>query len=781
MRTSLETVEVTSYKKARILYDNWEEYAERNPEVFDRNERKRLQEYMNGAEIKGDKAKKKIYYHYKSGKIGRQYVYGYGLQNMKREIRQTIAGEYYEDIDMVNSEPTLLLGYCKKAKYGNEGIKYYCENREKCLKELMRNSKCNREEAKRAVIKIINGGNPYPESRCEWFDKFKKDVKEVHKSISENPAYKKRLSEISEEKGYNEIGTLISEIFQEIENECLCKCIEYVGKMNKKALSKIVLIFDGFMISREEHIDERWLKELSEYVTKETGYEVKYIKKEMNDTIDTTNMKQKDDSKFEIRQLKAKNDEEAGEIVANTLEGQCYCCRGNIWIRTRKDRIYVCDEETIDIELIGRCMAMNIKKENGNKLVEYSANIKSARSIAQSAKIRIKTDKRYVDDKFVDRMIKYTKDKIFYKNGYIMMTDGGHKVVIERDEEDYEIITPVRICMDVPEMEYITDEIRDNLYKRVLMPIFGKRELMKNYLQHVARAITGHIEDKDWLIMQGMRNCGKGVLTLLNKYTFDVYANETGANNFIMERQHTVEDPKKYAWLGQNMWTRILTTSEIKCDNNDRTIKVDGNLIKGKLTSGGDTVEVRDLYQRAIKITPQCRLFMMCNDIPPFAPPDALQTVTKITFPSQFVEKNVYDNMKKEGTLNVNTKLADLSVKNYVMRKDVCDCYLSLVINAYTKEKVVNCNEVEEDTKEMKVDMGDETSIITSNFKFTGRKEDYILSSELVEYNKRMDMNISIVKLRSILKFNGAKMSNHLGEDKTQRGYIGVKFIKEDS
>lgn len=65
----------------------------------------------------------------------------------------------------------------------------------------------------------------------------------------------------------------------------------------------------------------------------------------------------------------------------------------------------------------------------------------------------------------------------------------------------------------------------------------------------------------------------------------------------------------------------------------------------------------------------------MCNDISPFAPPDVLQPVTKISFPSQFVEEEIYEMKKRESSMNKNTLKEDLSIKDYVMRDDVCSCY----------------------------------------------------------------------------------------------------------
>lgn len=781
MLKSFESTEIVSLDIARKIYDNWGKIKfANNDDMVTSIEKCKLREYINKGIVDGKKAKVNVTYHYSRNKIkkSRQMVYGVGLQNLKREIRHSIANEYYYDIDMVNSEPTLLLNYCIKAGYKHDAIEFYCVNREKCLHEMKEKCKLNRIDAKKVILSVVHG-KKYT-YKLKWFSNFSDEIDGVHKQIKENPAYAKQIEKIRETKDYNIIGTLLSEIFQEIENDCLMKCLEFLVSEDI-TIKHIVLMFDGFMIPKKDvNISDKLLEQMSEYVSKTTGYNVKYIQKDMDEGIDTMTFKIDDKSDFIDTPKLANNDFEASDILLEYLEGQCFYCNNQIWLRTQTERVYVCDEMQIMDEMINKCMMMGIRKiaKNG-KHSDYSSNISHARNIVSCAINKIKTSSKYRDEEFVDRMITYSRDKIFFRNGYIIMGDEW-KCVIEDDYDDYDITTPIRISYDIPIFDKINEETKTLLMDKVLLPIFGEKEVLNNYLQHIARAITGHIEDKDWVIMQGMRNSGKGVITSLNKNTFGVYSNETSANNFLMERQHTVEDPKKYAWLNQNRWTRLLHTSEVKFDASDKTIKVDGNLIKNKLASGGDVVEVRDLYQSAIRIKPQCRLFMMCNDIPPISPPDAVQTLTKFSFPSQFVEEEIYETKKKEKTLYKNTLKADLSIKDFVMRKDVCDCYLQMILNSYANKKVINCAKVRENTSELKMDFGDETSVVANHFKFTGSKKDSVLASDLIEFHRKSNMNVSICKLKDILRFNGAVDDKHLGDNKSQRGFICVKLIQNN-
>ena len=774
---SLRSEEIYNYRKAKTIYDNWEKIKfEEKRKVRLEEEKKKLGVYLSGSEKKGKKGyiEREYYYAKTKPKSSRQMVRGVGLQNLMREIRQTITKDYYYDVDMVNSEPTLLLNYCEKNGYKCESIKYYCEHRDECLKEIIGKYNVSRKTSKEVVLSIINGGACRYD--VEWLKEYTKEIREVHKKIMKNPAYSSRIHRIQDSGEKNVVGKMISEILLEIENECLMSCVEYMKK-EKICIKRIVLIYDGFMIPKKEvKMGNKWLRRLSKYVCEKTGYEVAYSVKPMEEVLDLEGLEMTDDPIMNC--VIANNDNDASEYLLAEMVDQICKCENEVWVYSRSERIYVCEERAVISELVTRCMALHIKKRVGQKYTTYSDNISGARSIATTALEKVRTDVDFKDDDFVKRMIAYTKDKIFYRNGYIR-TYPEMEIVNDMGEEC--VMTPVRISKDIPDLDKISEEDVIEFEQKVLIPIFKKSAVIGNYLAHIARAITGHIEDKDWLIMSGMRNSGKGVLTELNDTTFGCYVGITSANNFLMERMHTTEDPKKYAWLYQMRWKRILHTSEIKIDCGEMGTKMDGNLIKGKLSSGGDPVEVRDLYQKAVRIVPQCRLFMMCNDIPPISPPDALQTVTKIRFPREFIEEDIYDALKTEGKLEGNMMKADITIKDYVRREDISDIYLGLVLKAYRDMKVVNCQVVKEETLELKADMGDERSILDQFFVITKNRNDIIMSHELRDFHENGKIKVSFNKLKDILKSkDGVIEDPHVNKDGsrgTRRGLRGSQIF----
>ena len=59
----------------------------------------------------------KVNYKHKKGvlNVGRYFAEGaLSLQSFKKQIRHTLARDYYVDVDMVNAHPTILMQYCKR-------------------------------------------------------------------------------------------------------------------------------------------------------------------------------------------------------------------------------------------------------------------------------------------------------------------------------------------------------------------------------------------------------------------------------------------------------------------------------------------------------------------------------------------------------------------------------------------------------------------------------------------------------------------------------------------
>lgn len=217
----------------------------------------------------------------------------------------------------------------------------------------------------------------------------------------------------------------------------------------------------------------------------------------------------------------------------------------------------------------------------------------------------------------------------------------------------------------------------------------------------------------------------------------------------------------------------MIFTNEITVDTADKRNKMNGNIIKGKIASGGDVLNARKNYQDEIEFRIQGRLFMMCNDLPPITPADTMETMHMVSFPYQYVEK------LDENSLPF-MRVRDDNIKAYCAQDDTVAAYIHLVLDAFKDHPVRACESVAKDTIAYRLEGGDEWTLMKEFFKVTGAKADRVASADVAAFLKAKGMNLTPQKARKRLEMMGAKYSEHLViHGKRARGFVGVKLPEE--
>ena len=209
-------------------------------------------------------------------------------------------------------------------------------------------------------------------------------------------------------------------------------------------------------------------------------------------------------------------------------------------------------------------------------------------------------------------MVAYTKDNIPYtkfiiNRDYVVDTTCVHQVYTD-------VIYPI---FDV---KYDTDHnvIKDDNYKH-----------MQYTLNSMSRKLAGHIiEDKDWLIMLGDRNSGKGVLQEAFIQTFEKYIGMFNTSVLLTKPTGCGEDSKLNAWMLDFEFTRIMFGSEIQIGldaKGKHTSKLNGVLLKS--LTGGDKLKARSNNVDAREFNIQSSIILTANDIPTCEPADALENL----------------------------------------------------------------------------------------------------------------------------------------------------------
>jgi hypothetical protein len=191
------------------------------------------------------------------------------LERMEKEIRGTLCGKYYEDIDIVNCHPVLLWQFAKRY-YGTdlEEVRRYCDNRDKYLEQISD----NRDVAKTAMISLMYGGSP----KQDFLKPFYNEVQQMAIRIMNDPIYADLLQWVVKQGG-NTVGSFLSYVLQTEERRVMMSLREQFMKRDR---SVDVLAYDGVQVRMtDEPIPSTLLRQVEQDSLKQTGYSITLDKK----------------------------------------------------------------------------------------------------------------------------------------------------------------------------------------------------------------------------------------------------------------------------------------------------------------------------------------------------------------------------------------------------------------------------------------------------------------------------------------------------------------------
>ena len=212
--------------------------------------------------------------------MGRLFAQSASLQNLPREFRGAIGDNYY-DLDMENAHPSILLQYCQKNDIKCEALEYYVNNRNEVINKIMNDFQLDKSDVKQLFLSVMNGGKR-DGITDPFFMKFKTECERIHTFIASlNP---KLLKDVCKRKEYNVNGSLTNIILCNTENEILLYAVQY---LMLEGYNVDVLVFDGCMVrKKDKEITEELLSRLSDYVYDKTKYKIKFVQKQLDNSID---------------------------------------------------------------------------------------------------------------------------------------------------------------------------------------------------------------------------------------------------------------------------------------------------------------------------------------------------------------------------------------------------------------------------------------------------------------------------------------------------------------
>ncbi len=157
-----------------------------------------------------------------------------GLCMFSRRLRNTLAFQWYKDIDMINASYTFVAIKAKEYNIPDmEWVFDYIENREFILKSTMESENCDRDTAKQQFTKRI--------FRCE--DKCLQEL--AKKFVNLNLETKAYYQSLLDKKEFNPLGKFLSYIYHKWEWKLLDKIQELFEKNGIKTYADL---HDGFYV-----------------------------------------------------------------------------------------------------------------------------------------------------------------------------------------------------------------------------------------------------------------------------------------------------------------------------------------------------------------------------------------------------------------------------------------------------------------------------------------------------------------------------------------------------
>lgn len=254
----------------------------------------------------------------KSLKIGRLYPQkGIGLQNFPSDVRSALSSDYYFDLDMINSQPVLLLQLSQKNSWNCDRLKEYVLQRSEKLQEIMEDFNCDRDNAKQIILSIMFG--EFTIKKNMFLSELKNELSQIQINIvNSNPNILKLCS-----KKQNIAGSVVANILQDMEFKIL-EHIDTVLQNHNRSMD--VYIHDGGLIQKlenEKEFPSELIKICEDSILEKFGYSIRLAIKPMKHSFEFKHKLLQFGLVYKDEYLKTKEDFEKDHFYCSETESIC--------------------------------------------------------------------------------------------------------------------------------------------------------------------------------------------------------------------------------------------------------------------------------------------------------------------------------------------------------------------------------------------------------------------------------------------------------------------------
>jgi hypothetical protein len=257
--------------------------------------------------------------------IGRLYPQrGIGLQNFPKSIRAALAAPYYHDIDMVNSQPVILVQMCAKNGWTCDYLSEYVLNRSKNLDLLMAELDCSREDAKEMCISVMFGATY--KNMPLFLEGLSKELRQISKNIASS--YTDLVDQCRKAKKKDPIQSAVALVLQDEE----CRILQKIDAfLVYKGRTMDCYIHDGGLVRKKENEHElppALLREIEDHIQKETSYSITLVQKPLVHTYKFDHPVKRADHVSEVDYQSRKDDFE--QTYFYYIDSICYMENGRL-------------------------------------------------------------------------------------------------------------------------------------------------------------------------------------------------------------------------------------------------------------------------------------------------------------------------------------------------------------------------------------------------------------------------------------------------------------------
>jgi len=718
-------------------------------------------------DVIASKGELKVNYGFTEGKdFGRLQSKSSSVQRIFNGFRGLLCDGLTYDLDMKNAHPNILRNLCELHEIDCPYLEDYINHRDEWLDEAMRTYNIDKFTAKATFLSMLNKdelakdfGGKKLKAKPVKFIEFDKEIKNILTLLFN--LYKKDYYKYVKNENWNQKGKMVNLLLCKDENLLLKKAEKYI---KSKGIEIHCRMYDGCQVyitdkDGNEYDEQSLIKGLTKRFKEEhIEWTIKPHNTELKKYLDEMKIEEKDSY------MSSDLEDVSNHILETILKDKI--------IRTENGIVFLTDEKIetnekeIDMDLYALISKQdyNITEETKDgeiKIVKVSTIPSKIKDLVYSVKAKAPKD-----NKFIQNIWEETRFKLYFKNGYY---DFKEKRFIKGKFNR----TPIKIDRDYNDS--VTLQSYNDLYNNILLPIFSiktkeedpmRNRLMEYFLYRMSRIMAGHIEDKKWVLLEGLRNSGKGVLTLLLENAFERYVKITNSGNFVYKELST-DEAKKQSWMIDYQFVRLAFTQEITINKNSKTSnKVDGNMIK-KFCSGGDSIEARKNHQDEYQFKIQSSLMICCNDMPDIEPTDTKEFCDEFQMKSKFLTPEQEETETKIPTFKYYT--ADDKVKQYVKESNYIDAFIQLLITSYNNP-VNYPKEIKQQLEDVKEE--DDYTKLYNLFTITNNKKDFISNNVLQEKIDEKFIPFTTQKCKQLLIALGAKADRN----KSARGLSCIKI-----